>query len=192
MKYLGNYRDWIQPGLLDRILSTQGDPTLLNQPLTWRGNPNHEAWYKEFCSAGYDKRNFYSNMYNEKTEDIKDFTIVPPIPVEEGKNFNWWFIKFLPGSVACMHYDPHTKIQKTAERYWMAMMDYHPGHLFVYEGGGMMKNYKAGDLWKFDNADLMHGVTNLSMIPRVTFQFTTYYPNDIYIKPKFYIDHSLA
>jgi len=190
MKYLGNYRDWIQPGLLERILSTPGDPTLLNQPLTWKGNPSHEAWYKKFCEAGYDKKNFYSNMYNEKTEDIKDFKITPPIDIGNRK-FDWWFIKFLPGSVACMHYDPHTKVYKTVQRYWMAMMDYHPGHVIVSEGGHMMTNYKAGDLWTWDKADLLHGVVNLSMLPRVTFQLSTTEIDDIYIKPKFYVDHDL-
>ena len=87
-----------------------------------------------------------------------------------------------------MHYDPHTKLQKTATRYWMAMMDYQPGHVFVYEGGNMMKNYKAGDLYSFDHADLMHGVTNLSMTPRLTFQFTTFEKGDKHIKKQFYVD----
>lgn len=190
MKYLGNYRDWIQPGLLERILSTPGDPTLLNQPLTWKGHPEHEAWYKTFCKAGYDKRGFYSNMYNQYTEDIKDFTLAPPIDIGDSA-WDWWFIKFLPGSVACMHYDPHTKIYRTAKRYWMAMMDYHPGHVFVSEGGHMMTNYKAGDLWTWEKADLMHGVVNISMLPRVTFQFSTRDIHDVYDKPKFYVDHDL-
>lgn len=190
MKYLGNFKEWIQPGLLERIVSTSGDPTLLNQPLTWVGHPEHEAWYKTFCEAGYDKRSFYSNMYNEKTADIKDFNITPPIDIGD-KDWSWWFIKFLPGSVACMHYDPHTKIYQTAKRYWMAMMDYHPGHVIVYEGGNMMTNYKAGDLWEWDNADLLHGVVNLSMIPRATFQFTTTERGDYHDKVKYYVDKDL-
>ena len=44
MKYVGNFKEWIQPGLLERILKTSGDPTLLNQPLTWKGHPSHESW----------------------------------------------------------------------------------------------------------------------------------------------------
>jgi len=187
MKYIGNYKEWINPALIDRILSTPGDPTLLNQPKNWIGHPAHEAWYKDFCNAGYDKLNFYSNMYMSLTKDIEDFKITPPIELDD-KEWNWWFIKFLPGSVACMHYDPHTKLQKTATRYWMAMMDYQPGHVFVYEGGQMMKNYKAGDLYSFDHADLMHGVTNLSMTPRLTFQFTTFEKGDEHIKKQFYVD----
>lgn len=190
MKYLGNFKEWIQPGLLERLVETQGDPTLLNQPKTWEGHPEHEAWYKTFCKAGYDKRNFYSNMYNEETEDIKDFTITPPIDIGNC-DWTWWFIKFLPGSVACMHYDPHTKIYRTAKRYWMAMMDYQPGHVVVSEGGHMMTNYKAGDLWTWDKADLMHGVVNISMNPRITFQFTTTERGDEYNKPMYYIDHNL-
>ncbi len=189
MKYIGNYKEWINPAVLDRILTTDGDPTLLNQPKTWTGHPEHEDWYRSFCNAGYDKKGFYCNMYMSLTEDTKDFTITPPIDIGDRKWY-WWFIKFLPGSVACMHYDPHTKIMSTAKRYWMAMMDYHPGHLFVAEGT-MMKNYKAGDLWVFDNADMMHGVTNLSMIPRVTFQFTTFEEGDEHTKKKFYVDHDI-
>lgn len=188
MKYIGNFKDWINPVLLERILSTQGDPTLLNQPGNWVGHPEHEAWYKEFCRAGYDKCSFYSNMYMSLTKDIQGFDIKPPFDLE-GREWTWWFIKFLPGSVACMHYDPHTKIQKTAKRYWMAMMDYEPGHVFVADGI-MMKNYKAGDVWTWDKADLMHGVVNLSMTPRLTFQFTTYEPGDKHVKKQFYVDHS--
>ena len=75
MKYIGNYKEWINPALIDRILSTPGDPTLLNQPKNWVGHPAHEAWYKDFCKAGYNKLNFYSNMYMSLTEDIKDFKI---------------------------------------------------------------------------------------------------------------------
>ena len=52
MKYIGNYKEWIDPILIDRILSTPGDPTLLNQPKNWVGHPAHEAWYKDFCNAG--------------------------------------------------------------------------------------------------------------------------------------------
>jgi len=177
MKYLGNFADWIQPGLLDRLINTKGKPTLLNQPKTWVGHPEHEAWYKSFCEAGYDKRNFYSNMYDEDTEDLKDFNITCPFDIGEDHEWFWWFIKFKPGSVACMHYDPHTKIIPNIKRYWFALQDYHPGHLFIYDGK-MMKNYKAGDLYEFDRADLYHGATNISMIDRVTFQFTVYKNED--------------
>lgn len=187
MKYLGNFADWIQPGLLERIIDTKGKPTLLNQPETWVGHPEHEEWYKSFCAAGYDKKNFYSNMYDDDTDDVKDFTIAPPINLN-GRNWFWWFIKFRPGSVACMHYDPHTKIIPGAKRYWFAMQDYHPGHLFIYDGT-MMKNYKAGDLYEFNRADLLHGATNISMIDRVTFQFTTYEPENYnYNKENEYTD----
>ncbi len=187
MKYIGNYADWITLGLVEKIVSTKGNPTVLNQPKTWVGHPSHEEWYKKFCDAGYDRLNFYSNMYTKMTDDIKEFKISPPIDLN-GREWDWWFIKFLPGSVACMHYDPHTKIQATATRYWMALMDYHPGHVFVSEGGNMMTGYKAGDLWEFDQADLIHGVVNLSMIPRATFQFTTFEPGLKHNKKEFYTD----
>lgn len=187
MKYLGNYATWIQPNLVEKIISTKGNPTLLNQPKTWTGHPEHESWYESFCQAGYDKKNFYSNMYTKMTEDIQEFTITPPIDLGN-RNWDWWFIKFLPGSVACMHYDPHTKIQSTAQRHWMAMMDYQPGHVFVSENGHMLSDYKAGDLWTFDHADLMHGVVNLSMHPRLTFQFTTFESGDEHKKKAFYYD----
>jgi hypothetical protein len=191
MNFIGNFKDWIQPALLDRILNNSGDPTLLNQPKTWEGNPRQQAWYEQFKNAGYTDRNFYSNMYNEKTKDIEDFNIVPPIEIPEGKNCNWWFIKFLPGSVACMHYDPHTLIQRSCTRYWMAMMDYQPGHCVVLEDGRMMTDYKAGDMWAWKKADTYHGVVNLSMTPRVTFQLSVYDSDDTYNKPKYYIDHKL-
>jgi hypothetical protein len=187
MTFLGNYRDWINTSLLETIISTQGDPTLLNQPKTWTDHPDHIKWYDTFCKAGYNTRNFYSNMYTKMTEDIRNYEITPPIDIGD-KKWDWWFIKFLPGSVACMHYDPHTKIQETATRYWMAMMDYQPGHIFIYENKNMLTNYRAGDLYKFDRADLIHGVTNLSMSPRVTFQFTTFDPGNEHQKKAFYTD----
>jgi hypothetical protein len=55
----------------------------------------------------------------------------------------------------------------------------------------MMTDYKAGDLWTWDQADLMHGVVNLSMTPRLTFQFTTFEQGDGHNKKAFYYDQRL-
>jgi hypothetical protein len=182
MKYIGNCKEWIQPEWIDRILNTDGDVSPLHQPHNQIGElPEQKELYANFCRAGYDKRNFYVNMYSGgKTKDVLDFNVQPPDLIDmTGKVWHWWFIKTMPGQLSHWHFDPHTVFCKNAERYCIALHDYEPGQIFTWEGGHLHTNFVAGDVFKFDYPHIMHGTANISMSPRYNFQCTVYEPGTI-------------
>jgi hypothetical protein len=181
MKYIGNCKDWVQDAWIERILSTDGDISPIHQPQNQQGElPAQQELYKNFCNAGFDKRNFYTNMYTQdKTENILDLNVEPPEVIDmTGRVWRWWFIKILPGQLAHWHFDPHTVYCKNAERYWIAFQDYEPGHIFTWEGGNLLSNYVKGDVYKFDRATMMHGVANIGMTPKYSLQCTVHEPNE--------------
>jgi hypothetical protein len=194
MKYLGNVKNWIDQRWIDRILTTPGDPVPIHQPLNQQGShPKQIELYDNFCKAGFDKRHFYVNMYTGgRTKDILDLEVpVPPIINVEGKIFHWWFIKTMPGQLSHWHFDPHCILHKTAERYWVALHDYVPGQIFVWEGGNILTDFVAGDVYQFDYAALMHGTANISMTPRYSYQLTVYDADDRVEKKHFYTEEDI-
>lgn len=182
MKYIGNCKEWIHPDWIKRILETDGDICPLHQPSNQQGElPEQKELYKNFCSAGFDKRNFYVNMYTGgKTNDFSDFDVQPPKLINmDGKIWHWWFIKTMPGQLSHWHFDPHTVYYKNSERYWIALHDYQPGQIFTWKGGKLLTDFVAGDVFKFDEPHMMHGTANISMSPRYSFQCTVYEPEEV-------------
>jgi hypothetical protein len=72
-----------------------------------------------------------------------------------------------------MHTDPHTHDFKNCKRYWIAMQDYVPGHIFQYKDE-ILTNYKKGDIFQYPDANEIHGAANISYTKRLTFHFSTY------------------
>lgn len=194
MKYIGNCREWIKQEWVDRILNTDGDPCPLHQPENQQGSlEKQKILYSNFLKGGWNELNFVVNMYTpNKTSDLKGLDVtMPPLITTEGMNFHWWFVKTNPGQLTHWHYDPHTVMHSTAKRYWVAMQDYEPGHVFIWENGGFLSEYKSGDVYEFSEADLYHGVVNMGLTPRFTFQATVYEFGDEVPKAKYYeVDES--
>lgn len=189
MKYIGNCKDWIEQEWIDRIMTTNGDPCPIHQPANQIGDHKKQIeLYNNFVTAGWQDKDFVVNMYTQGiTKEVLDLDItVPPIIPIEGRNYHWWFVKMNPGQVTHWHFDPHTIKHTTAVRYWMALQDYEPGHVFIWENGGFLDDYKAGDIYCFDFADLYHSVLNLGMIPKISFQMTVHEFGDEVHKEKFY------
>lgn len=165
MKYVGNFKDWIDPMWVEYLLTHDGT-------LRPGGGENPDS--KEFqiaTSVGYDLTKIWWQHYCETSCPL---VLTPPI--DTGKSYMWWFIKMLPGNYMPMHRDPHviTDTDKTnCTRYWMPLQDYKPGHIFIYKDN-FMKDYKAGDLWMYTDANELHGACNIGYSTRLTFQFTTY------------------
>jgi len=189
MKYIGNCKEWIQPWWIERILSTDGDISPLHQPQNQNGElPEQKELYKNFCSAGFDKRKFCVNMYTQnKTTDILDFKVEAPELIDmTGKVWRWWFIKTMPGQLSHWHFDPHTVYYKDSERYWIALHDYEPGQIFTWKGGKLLTDFVAGDIFRFDQPHMMHGTANISMNPRYSFQCTVHKPEKVNLYNKKY------
>ena len=111
---------------------------------------------------------------------------MPDLPIVK-ENVWWWFVKLNPGELQLMHYDMHIlgamhtdnqflEVSNTTPvinpvRYTMYLQDWEPGHAFVYQDK-INVNYKKGDIFEWSEAELLHGVVNLSYRPRYTLQIT--------------------
>jgi hypothetical protein len=165
MNFLGNYKDWIKPELIEYLLSNDG----VRRPDAGE-NPDCEE-FKLAPSVGYDLSKTWWHFYNEKS-----FPFEIQLPFETDQKFTWWFIKMMPGHYMPMHRDPHVtkdSDKSNCSRYWMPLQDYSPGHVFIYDDE-MITRYTAGDLWKYTDANAIHGACNIGYLPRLTFLFTTY------------------
>lgn len=165
MQYIGNFKDWIKPEWVEYLLNNDGTP----RPKTTGDNPDCEE-VRMATSVGYDLTGTWWQHYCDTSCPLQ---IVPPIHGD--KEHMWWFIKMIPGNYMPMHRDPHvSEPDKTnVVRYWMPLQDYVPGHVFIYNKT-LMTDYKAGDLWAYDDANEIHGACNIGFSTRLTFQFTTY------------------
>ena len=171
MKLIGNFVDWITPNLWDILTTKNGDRTPVWQPDRWKGNPILDN-ARKLAKVGYAHRDHDFQMFTKHSKDMQDIELVMPIPILRS-TYNWWFVKYLPGQMQPMHYDPQVTEVKNALRYTMMLEDYHPGHIFVYDDQ-LLTGYKAGDMFQWPDAMIYHGAANISYTTRYTFQLTAY------------------
>jgi hypothetical protein len=163
MRFVGNYRSWLDDEILDRIRQGTGErrPGKIEQGY-------QDQTLDRWKHAGYDLNKLgWEFFYNQHIgRDHIDLPITPGI-----KKYKWWFSKLNPGDFFPMHVD-HFKTETNVVRYWMACEDYKPGHIFVY-GTGILQNYCAGDMYEFPR-DMWHGAANLGFEPKISFQLMFY------------------
>lgn len=168
MKYIGNYLNWMTPELWDVLINTNGNTVPVWQPDRWKGDERLDE-HREKARFGYSNNKHDFQQFNKLTpgmEIVKDM----PIPLER-KYCTWWFIKLLPGQMQPMHFDPNVIEETNVLRYTMFLNDYTPGHIFTYEDG-IIKDYKKGDLFLWDDPMSYHGVCNIGYDIRYTLQIT--------------------
>lgn len=170
MHYIGNYKDWITPELMNHLKSRNGDTIPVWQPDRWQGHPELDK-FREMSRPGYSHKNHNFQQFNKKSADMKDFEIVLPTLTKTRSLCHWWFIKLLPGQMQTMHIDPHLVEVKNPVRYTMFLEDFQPGHIFVYDNK-MISNYKAGDVFEWSDPMIVHGVVNIGYNTRYTLQIT--------------------
>jgi hypothetical protein len=191
MKYIGNYKDWIdanQP-IINKMLGTvtgerngtYHDTEIVQMQGDRRPKPPTEAdLYKEtldlatlWKGAGYELHRVSWEMFYES--HLGKFE--PPFPITT--RYEHWFCKMSPGDLLPMHDDRFEgktlndllKEGSTVKRYWMACQDAMLGHVFSYKTTNLT-DYKAGDLFLFDEADALHGSCNIGFIPKISYQLT--------------------
>jgi hypothetical protein len=163
MQLIGNYKTWVDPQWFKLTTELPGKPRPDFNKLL---NSFEEEQYQIAQNVGYDFSKPLWTIY-EKDDIVID--INPPWC--SGK-VTWWITKLMPGQFMPMHSDPFTH-ESNVKRYWMPLMDYEPGHVFIYKGE-MLKDYKLGDLYLFDNATDLHGAANISYSPRIMLQISEY------------------
>lgn len=168
MKYIGNYKDWINSSWIEIILSMKGfgAPKDFNISLdidSGQRSKMHESERKVYETYGTDKIFFHlleSNCLN--------FQIDPPWLSEK---FDWWITKMYPGQFIPIHSDGPKHLK--GKRYWMPLQDWEPGHIFIYEDISVSR-YEAGDLWEYENSLAVHGAINIGHNPRLILQVSTF------------------
>jgi hypothetical protein len=135
------------------------------------GGPNPDS--EEFRKAkehGYDLTQTYWYIYEPAT---LPFNIT--LPFDDRTDFLWWGIKMKPGNFMPVHRDPHTMdpVYHHCKRYWMALQDWEPGHIFMYDRE-VLVDYKKGDVFAYPDAQEIHCACNIGNTTRLTFHFTTY------------------
>ena len=184
MKRIGNYKNWIPEGLLDIILHDDGDVVPVYQPEKWQGKPEWDAARIALENAGYPDLNYKFHQYTIETECIKkyktemllknaDFVLDPPINPHWCEYGHWWIVKYKPGDMQPMHFDPHIIDTKDCLRYTMMLTDFEDGHIFTY-GNYLLNDYVVGDLFEWPDPMILHGAANISMNPRISLQLSFY------------------
>jgi hypothetical protein len=162
MKYVGNY-NFIEESWITEILNTTGQA----RPRDWPpASAAESAEYKKYQQAGYDL-----NAVNWWVYEKQDLSFNFNLPWVKG-DFHWWFTKLYPGQYMPMHTDPHV-YDASCIRYWMPLQDYEPGHVFIYKDS-MIKNYKKGDVFQFENQNEIHGAANIGHSTRIMLLVTEY------------------
>lgn len=165
MRFLGNYKNWIQQDWINEVISSRG----IGRPGEGKTPDSEEEnlEYQKAKDAGYDEKSIYFWMFDKN--NVK-FEINPPFI---NSKYHWWITKMLPGNFMPIHVDPHTKYEKNSQRFWIPFQDWEPGHIFMYKNE-VITNYKAGDVFIYEEASALHGAANIGYTPRIVLQISTY------------------
>lgn len=166
MRYIGNFKEWINPLWLEFVLSNRGDgrPAEGQKP----DSKEMELEYQRARDAGYKEDAIYFWMFDRNNTNFD----IENIPFSN-KKFYWWITKMLPGQFMPMHVDPHAITMENCERFWIPLQDWQAGHIFMYEDQ-VITNYRAGDVWTYKDSTALHGAANIGFIPRVVLQISSY------------------
>lgn len=152
MQYIGNFKDYIQDSWIEEIVSLPRE------------------WPRPFCENSTEHARLSSAGYDLSTSH---WAVVEPFNVSFNINFpflnnitQWWCARLFPGQFMPMHVDPHAE-DKKGKMYWIPMQDYHSGHVFIINDE-LIKDYKKGDVFAFDNFKDYHGSANIGLIPKLT------------------------
>lgn len=164
MKYIGNFYNWIDPDIINTILSGKGE----RRPKA-TSEEYEDATVSQWKAAGYDMSKlgwefFYNQHINRDHIDL-------PISTN-GRKYKWWFSKLNPGDFFPMHID-HFKTEKNVQRFWMACQSHYPGHVFAYDNS-VLQDYAAGDMFEFTDVNTWHAAANLGFVPKISLQIVLF------------------
>jgi len=161
MIYVGNFSSWINPSIINTILTTQGSCRPKKKSEVYE----QTYFTKKWQSDGIDLSKIGWTFYFKEDLGIEHLDL--PINVN-GRKYQWWFSKLNPGDILPMHAD-FVESVKIVQRFYMVCQDHQPGHVFTYEGH-FLENYKAGDMFELVPVDALHGAANLGSVPKITLQ----------------------
>ena len=152
MKYLGNFKEYINDAWVDEIVSLPRE------------------WPRPFCETSTEHSRLSEAGYNLSTSHwavVEPWNVSFKIEFPFLKNIqHWWCARLFPGQFMPMHVDPLPD-KPNGKMYWIPMQDYHSGHVFIIKDE-LIKDYKKGDVFVFDSVTDYHGSANIGMIPKLT------------------------
>jgi hypothetical protein len=163
MKFIGNYKNWIDDNILEIILSTDGDQRP-GKELSLKS----QQQYNDAKSSSYSEGAKWSFYYEEHL-GITNFIL----PFSTEKRYKWWFVKIDPGCVFPLHVDTFEEESNKIKRIWIPCQDYLTGHIFIYNDN-LIKDYQAYDIFEFNDPNALHGSANLTSTPKISLQITIY------------------
>ena len=176
MQLIANYKDWIKDEWIDEVMSTEGmsvprdffaGNNIWEEIESGKRDPMHPTEMAIYETYGTDGVHFQLLEDNQLS-----FELTPPWITDE--IYEWWIVKMYPGQYIPVHRDNLRGGDIDTKRYWMPLVDYDPGHIFLYEDI-TVSNYKKGDLYLYDETQAWHGAINIGSTPRVILQVSTYY-----------------
>jgi hypothetical protein len=171
MKYIGNYKSWMEEQkIMEYLTAVKGEKTPVWQPEKWTGHPILDK-FQELCRPGYSDNKHFFHMLGPTAPEMKNFNFELPDLPESRSQVNWWFVKLYPGEFQAMHIDPHLTDVKDPIRYTMFLQDWEPGHIFVWDNQ-YIADYKAGDMYEWSDPMTVHGPANIGYNTRYTLQIT--------------------
>jgi hypothetical protein len=171
MKYIGNYKSWIEEQkIMEHLSACQGEVSPVWPGDFYSGHPILEK-IKESGRAGYSDNRFVFHQLGPHSPEMANFKFELPTVPESRSNVNWWFVKLYPGEFQIMHIDPHTVEVTNLVRYTIFLQDWEPGHIFVWDNK-YIADYKAGDMYEWSDPMSVHAPANIGYNTRYTFQMT--------------------
>lgn len=167
---VGNLEDLIDTKWIDDVVDIVLNNTGMLRPREGgkpEGDKGNREWQRAIDS-GYSPEEIYFEMFdkNNLDYDIPTFHTC-------GRDRHWWITKMSPGQFMPMHVDPHTEYQANADRFWIPLQDWEPGHIFMYENIPV-NDYKKADVFKYNNPQALHGAANIGLNTRIVLQVTLY------------------
>ena len=165
MKLLSRNPNFIQQDWIDYCINNTGQ----RMPKDYHDSGEleyamHDVGYGKcpwFTEWGIDPSTTFLERFDEGSVPFKpDFSFLGE------PNVRWGILKYKPGQYMPLHSDD-IRFNKE-KRLWMPMQDYVEGHMVLHDGE-YYKDWKAGDVYHFDNGHAQHGFANISGVVRLVF-----------------------
>jgi len=154
---IDNIRSQLQPWLVDRAVSTQGE---LRPGAETAGESQRQLAQatSERDYPGAQWRFYYPQDFGLGSQ---------PWHIQGVDQYRWWIVRLDPGCVFPTHRD--TFDHQEGRRLWVPLTAPEPGHVFMI-GCTAYTEFSVGDVFEFQDHQCEHGSANFGHTPRVTLQ----------------------
>jgi|APCry1669189883_1035261.scaffolds.fasta_scaffold00192_12 hypothetical protein len=168
MKCIGNYAYWIKQEWLDYMTNIEGR--------SYPSNPKSELDTHSLAPMIRSGRSANSTICIFYDKENTGFNVEPIWSTS--KHSEYWFVKLYPGMLQPLHqdelkFDQYGRRNLTHKKYWIPLMDYERGHVFIYEDT-LITNYKKGDVYLYDNDQAFHCAGNMGYSTRYSLNLATW------------------